>query len=212
MSTSMHKTARADSTIAVLAFVLRCTGAATLAQILAIHAGLPFPVWAAMSAVIVSQDELRQTNAMLAARIVGTAIGIVVATGVAASFGFADGREAVEVAIAVALCALFAQWRPDLRVCMWTAPLVLLSERHNTPFTGFALDRGYEVMLGALVGGAVHWLLDSLVYAFSTRLHRHTMFARWHPADPAESRAPHRLGAQLRSTTSTSNGHLARRA
>jgi uncharacterized membrane protein YccC len=138
-----------------VAFVARCAGAATFAYLSAIWVGLPHSAWAAISALIVSQDQLSETRSSLAARILGTLIGIWVAVAVnAVASYFAEGMS-MQIAIAVAICALVARERPALRVCMWTCPVVLLTEP-SVPTVMVALHRGSEVILGALLGGAFH--------------------------------------------------------
>jgi uncharacterized membrane protein YccC len=68
--------------IRAVAFVARCSGAATFAYLLAIWVGLPNSLWAAISALVVSQEQLSETQSSLAARILGTLIGICVAVAV----------------------------------------------------------------------------------------------------------------------------------
>jgi hypothetical protein len=45
-----------------VAFVVRCSGAATLAYLAATLVSLPHPVWATMSALVVSQEKLHDTQ------------------------------------------------------------------------------------------------------------------------------------------------------
>ena len=59
-----------------IAFVLRCSGAATVAHELASSLGLHKALWAAMSALIVSQEQLHQTRSSLGGFISGTLLGI----------------------------------------------------------------------------------------------------------------------------------------
>ncbi len=59
-----------------IAFVLRCSGAATVAYELASSLGLHKALWAAMSALIVSQEQLHQTRSSLGGFISGTLLGI----------------------------------------------------------------------------------------------------------------------------------------
>jgi hypothetical protein len=62
--------------IRAIAFVIRCSGAATVASELASLLGLLEALWAAMSAVIVSQERLHETRSSLAGRILGTLLGV----------------------------------------------------------------------------------------------------------------------------------------
>src|SRR5258708_18595852 len=63
------------------AFVLRCSGAATVAYELASFLGLHEALWAAMSALIVSQEQLHQTRSSLGGFISGTLLGIGITVG-----------------------------------------------------------------------------------------------------------------------------------
>ena len=171
MSHRCHRCARPstkdpDYFIRTAAFVARCSGAATFAYLSATWVGLPNSVWAAMSALIVSQEQLGETRSSLAARILGTLIGICVAVAVnlVGSY-FAEGMS-MQIAIAVAICALVARERPALRVCMWTCPIVLLTEP-SVPTVMVALHRGSEVILGALIGGMFHFAAEAAVRAIT---------------------------------------------
>jgi len=140
-------------------FVVRCSGAATLAYLVASWIGLPHPVWATMSAVIVSQESFSETQSSLRGRIVGTIIGVVTAVAVHAALA---GRG--NVAATVAICAVIARGRPGLRVSMWTGPIVILTAQPSSPFLAAASGRLSEVILGAQVGGALHWAAAYLWY------------------------------------------------
>ena len=76
-----------SSIIRAVAFVARCSGAATCAYVADVEIGLPHAVWAAISALIVSQERLDDTTYSLTGRIAGTVIGacIAVAVSVAAA-------------------------------------------------------------------------------------------------------------------------------
>ena len=113
------------SALAAAAFVVRCAGAAVLALLIATWMGLDHPVWATVSALVVSQDRLGDTRRTLGWRLVATAIGIGVAVAVGTVLA-ATGPGAM-LGIAVALCAALARWRGDLRLSMWTAAIVLLT-------------------------------------------------------------------------------------
>ena len=56
---------------------------------------------------------------------------------------------------------------------MWTCTLILLENHPSTPIIKIGLYRGEEVILGALVGGALHtgceWLLKRLLLAKETK-------------------------------------------
>jgi hypothetical protein len=58
---------------------------------------------------------------------------------------------ALQIAVAIAVCATIARERPHLRVCMWTAPIVLLTMQPGVPILINAAYRASEVILGALI-------------------------------------------------------------
>ncbi len=144
------------------AFVLRCSGSATLSYLLADSVHLPHPVWASMSSLIVSQDSLSETSALISGRIAGTIIGVCVAAGVYTALADITGA-AGQIAVAVAICALFARWRPAIRVCLWTAPIVLLTATPSDPIVMVAFYRASEVILGGLVGGVLQFAAEKIV-------------------------------------------------
>jgi uncharacterized membrane protein YccC len=147
-----------------VAFVARCSGAATCAYVAAVAAGLPHAVWAAISALIVSQERLDDTTSSLTGRIAGTIIGACIAVAVSLAATRLDTGVALQIAVAVAVCATIARERPSLRVCMWTAPIVLLTTEPGVPISIEATYRASGVILGALTGGAFHWAAEVLVH------------------------------------------------
>jgi len=143
-------------------FVFRCTGAATGALALATAFGLEHPVWSAMSALIVSQEQLDATKSSVISRIIGTVIGIGTACGVNFLIARFGASLYVQVAIAVLICALLVHRFPQIRVSLWTCTLILVSSA-ATSITTVGLYRGEEVILGTLIGGLFHavseWML-----------------------------------------------------
>jgi uncharacterized membrane protein YccC len=152
-----------SSLIRAFAFVARCSGAATCAYVADVRVGFPHAVWAAISALIVSQERLDDTRTSLASRIAGTIIGALIAVGVSLAGSRLATDVAAQIAVAVGICATIARNRPPLRVCMWTAPIVLLTTQPGVPITIGAAYRAGEVILGALIGGAFHWAAEVLV-------------------------------------------------
>jgi uncharacterized membrane protein YgaE (UPF0421/DUF939 family) len=137
-------------------FVARCVVAASVAEVIAVHIGLPHPVWAPISALVVTQESVAATLSSALGRLVGTVLGVTVALivnrlGTAAHISFVP-----QLALAVAICALCASGRPAIRVCMWTCPLVLVTATPGASAEVTALFRGSEVLLGASVGGLTH--------------------------------------------------------
>jgi uncharacterized membrane protein YccC len=149
---SMKKSIRA------VAFVLRCSGAAIVAYEVVFSLEL---LWAAMSAVIVSQERLHETRSSLAGRILGTLLGI----GVTVAASEITSRTTTSTAVQVAICALVVRELPKLRVAMWTCPIILLTAQPSTPMLLVALHRGSEVILGAIVGWIFHWFAEVVVDA-----------------------------------------------
>lgn len=139
-------------------FVIRCALAASLAYGVATGVGLPQPVWAPMSALVVSQERVSATLASIYGRFIGTLIGVAVALLVSWVSGLVGLPVAIQIAIAVALCAVVAMGRPAIRVCLWTCPLVLITAPSGPAPDIVALFRGSEVVLGAVVGGLTHIL------------------------------------------------------
>lgn len=143
-----------------LAFATRCAASATLSYLLAAGIGLPHPVWASMSSLVVSQERLDATRDSITGRVIGTIFGAVVTilvSEVATQVGIGI---APQIAAAVGLCALFATGRPSIRVCLLTCPVVLLTVSPGSSVEHAGLMRGSEVILGALSGGLIHWLMQ----------------------------------------------------
>ena len=145
-----------------VAFVVRCSGAATCAYFVADRIGLPHPLWATISALMVPQEKLADTNNSLWGYILGTLVGI----GGGGMASVAASRLAIDmagqIALSVGLCAILARAWPSTRVCMWTGPIVLLTAEPALPVTHAALYRGSEALLGAFVGATFHWAVERL--------------------------------------------------
>jgi uncharacterized membrane protein YccC len=120
-------------------------------------------VWAAMSALIVSQERLSETNSSLGGRILGTLVGMAVTIIVSKSTSLLAAPTAVQMGLAVAIAALIAQKFPKLRVVLWTCPVILLTTPPSGSILTAAFWRGSEVILGALVGWAFHWAAEAVV-------------------------------------------------
>jgi uncharacterized membrane protein YccC len=155
-----------------VAFAARCAGSGALTYLLATRVGLAHPVWASMSSLIVSQESLDATRHSIIGRVIGTIAGAVVAILVSEVANQVDAGTALQIAAAVGLCALFAGGHPSIRVCLWTCPVVLLTASPGSSVEHAGLIRGSEVILGALSGGLIHWLV-------------HWMTARWDRCPPA---------------------------
>ena len=154
------------NSVSLLAFVARCALSASLAYLLALKIGLSHPVWAPMSALIVSQERLADTRESLWGRLFGTVLGMGAAVLVDGVSCIIDAPMAAQIAITVALCAPMSRRRPALRVSMWTGPIVLLTPAAHTSVAHVALLRGAEVMLGSFLGALLHLAFDALSLRF----------------------------------------------
>lgn len=167
-----------------VAFVLRCSGAATLSYILANAIGLPHPVWAAMSGVIVGQEKLDETRSATVARLFGTVVGVVVAVTIGSLLEPFHADVVVQMGIAVAVAAVIARRYPMLRVCMWTCPIVFLSTDAATPLAVVGFQRGAEVLLGGIVGALLHGLSELVIAAVVAREPEKPEATKPKPASP----------------------------
>ncbi len=146
----------------VSAFVLRCAGSATLGYVLAQRIGLPFPLWTAISAVVVSQERLAETKKSVIQRTVGTALGVCIAIVVnAVAMRLGIGMTA-QMAVSVGVCAAFACGHPMLRAAMFTCPIVLLTALPSEPMFMVGFYRGSEVIIGGLLANAMHIAAEKL--------------------------------------------------
>ncbi len=145
-----------------VSFVVRCTGACLTGYALASWLGLDRPLWAAMSAVIVSQDRLNATRSSIAARVAGTLVGAVTSLAVGGLGERFGAPVALEMGVSVAVAASLAYRFPSLRVAMWTGPVVLLTGEPSEPLSAVAAHRAIEVALGAAVAWAFHWAAEKL--------------------------------------------------
>jgi uncharacterized membrane protein YccC len=144
-----------------LGLALRITVAALLSLALAQFAGLHLPLWAVLTAVVVTQASvgasLRATIDYLFGTVGGAVYGGVIAVLIPHS---SEWKPLALLAVAVAPLALIAAMNPRLRVAPITAIIVLLVPTF-TPATPLAsaIDRVLEVA----VGGIVAFLVSILV-------------------------------------------------
>jgi uncharacterized membrane protein YccC len=156
-----------------IAFVLRCSAAATLSYLLARALGLSFPVWASTSALVVSQERLEETRSTLLWRLAGTVIGIGLAVANGSLLALLSIGVAAQIACSVALCAALVHRWPSLRVSMWTVPIVYFSHAPGETLAGSGLWRGAEVVLGGLTGVLLHGLANFVMTALAAQRQVH---------------------------------------
>jgi len=144
-----------------LGLAFRVTVAAVLSLALAQFLNLPLPLWAVLTAIIVTQlsvgGSLKVTIDYLAGTLGGAVYGAVVAVLVPPAN---ESALLLVLAIAVAPLALIAAINPSLRVAPITAVIVILlpAITHASPVVS-AVDRVLEVALGGIVGFVVSFLI-----------------------------------------------------
>ena len=144
-----------------LTLSIRVTIAALVSLALAQFLQLPLPLWAVMTAVIVTQMSVGRSLKATFDYLIGTLGGAIYggAIGVFVPHSNEVGLLAV-LALAVAPLALLAAMNPRLSVAPITAIIVLLvpTITHASPIAS-ALDRILEVALGGVTGFVVSFLL-----------------------------------------------------
>ncbi|MGB3866003.1 MAG: FUSC family protein, partial [Xanthobacteraceae bacterium] len=136
---------------------LRVMTAALAALVVALALRLPLPLWAVLTAVIVTQMSVGRSIKVTSDYLVGTIGGAIYGGVIAVLFPHAGELALLAVlALAVAPLAFVAAINPSLNVAPITAIIVLLlpSITHGSPVES-AIDRVIEVAVGAFVGLAV---------------------------------------------------------
>jgi uncharacterized membrane protein YccC len=149
-----------------VAFVVRCSLAASLSYVMASAIGLEHPVWAAISGLIVSQESLEATRRATVWRLAGTLVGICVAVASGSLLGLASAQPALQIGVGVAICAILARRWPDLKVAIWTAPIVYLTVVPGESLAEAGFWRGVEVLVGGVVGALLHSLAEIAINGF----------------------------------------------
>ena len=144
-----------------LILALRVTVAALSALLLAQLLHLRLPLWAILTALIVTQMSLGKSVKVATDYLIGTLAGVAYG-GAIAIFVPHDSELAllVVLAIAVAPLAFVAAFRANFNVLPITAIIVLLvpGMQHVSPAVS-AIDRVLEVTIGGVVGFAVSFLI-----------------------------------------------------
>jgi len=144
-----------------LALSIRVTIAALVALALARLLQLPLPLWAVLTAVIVTQMSVGRSLMATFDYLVGTLGGAIYGGAIGVLIPHASEIALLAVlALAVTPLAFIAAINPRFSVAPITAIIVLLipTMTHATPFAS-ALDRVIEVALGGVTGLVVSFLL-----------------------------------------------------
>jgi uncharacterized membrane protein YgaE (UPF0421/DUF939 family) len=164
-----------NKTLELVIFVLRCTAAATIAYLLASVVGLLHPLWTCIFALVGSQDSESEIITKTGGRVAGTIIGVIVAVAVGTAMHRLGLDLVWQIAVAVAICAMFAWGRPAIQLCMWTPPIIFLTASPTEPIIIAAFYRGCEVILGVLIGGLFLTVVDKgSAWGHRIRVRRHT--------------------------------------
>ena len=137
------------------------TIAALVALLIAQYLALPLPLWAVLTAVIVTQMSIGRSLKVTVDYMVGTLGGAVFGGVIAVLLPHATEAALLAVlALAIAPLALLAAISPRYNVAPITAIIVLLlpAMTHATPIES-ALNRVLEVVLGGLIGLAVSFIV-----------------------------------------------------
>jgi hypothetical protein len=161
-----------------LILALRVTVAALSALAVAQVLHLRLPLWAVLTALIVTQMSLGRSVKVASDYLIGTLAGVAYG-GALAIFLPHDSEFALlaVLALAVAPLAFIAAFRANFNVLPVTAIIVLLvpSMQHVSP-TISAIDRVLEVTIGGAVGFAVSFLVfPSRAHAMTTDVAANTL-------------------------------------
>ena len=144
-----------------LSLTLRVTVAAVASLAIAQLLQLPLPLWAVLTAVIVSQVSVGRSLKATIDYMIGTLAGVIYGGAVAVLVPHSTEPALLAVlAIAVAPLALIAALKPSMAVAPITAIIVLLVPTiTHTSAAASAFDRVLEVGVGGLTGFIVSFVL-----------------------------------------------------
>jgi uncharacterized membrane protein YccC len=140
-------------------------GSAAFAYVLADALGIPNPVWASISGIVVSQGQLRETRSSVIGRVLGTLFGAAVATLTHYALQPLTANMALHIALSVGIASLIAHKYRGGYVGMFTCPIVLLTALPGVPTYMIGFYRASEVIVGVLVAGVLHMGADRLLAA-----------------------------------------------
>jgi len=157
----MSRTARLGPNRAQVVFALRVVVAALAALAISQYFRLPMPLWAVLTAIIVSQISVGRSLKATIDYLTGTLGGALYGGAIAVLVPHAgEGALLGVVAAAVAPLALIAAMKPGMTVAPITAVIVILvpTITHVSPLAS-AIDRVIEVALGGGAGFVVSFLV-----------------------------------------------------
>jgi len=140
---------------------IRVTAAALMALIVALTFGLKLPLWAVLTAIIVTQMSVGRSLKATRDYLIGTIGGAIYGGAVAILIPHSnEGMLLLVLVLAVAPLAFVAALNPSLNVATVTAIIVLLLPlmNHNSPLES-AVDRIFEVTVGAITGLLVSFIV-----------------------------------------------------
>lgn len=127
--------------------------------------GDPYPIWATISAVMVSEVELRATWDATKSRVAHTAVGCAAGLLFLAAFGTGLWQMSAAAAIASLLAYYFVHLGGNWRTAPVASVIVMATGLQRfSSLAGMhaALDRTVEVLGGSLVALAVSWVAHRL--------------------------------------------------
>lgn len=161
IATFKHLLAVLQSRKVELGLGVRVTVAALSALMIAMALGLKLPLWAVLTAIIVTQMSVGRSLKATRDYLLGTIGGAIYGGAVAILIPHSgEGALLAVLVLAVAPLAFIAAINPSLNVATVTALIVLLLPmmNHGTPLES-AIDRVLEVAVGAVTGLLVSFLV-----------------------------------------------------
>ncbi len=140
-------------------FSLKAAIAAVIAVILFGLFGLPGPVWAAVSAVIVTEPSLHPSVKSASYRVIANLIGAFVGAALGTLIGHALPALAIGVVVTGLICH-FARLDDALRPA-YSAVVIVILASEGSKWAG-SLDRVFAVALGCLCALTVGFIFDKL--------------------------------------------------
>jgi uncharacterized membrane protein YccC len=145
-----------------LLFALRCTLAACISYEIADRLWPQLPLWAPVSALVVSQHQWHQTEKFVSGLPLGTFVGAAIAV-LGAVIGHGLGMSLLgQVGLAVAVSAALSMNWTSARAAMWMSLIGvwLIDHVPGRMVTSAGLMMAEEVVLGSIIGGLLAALFE----------------------------------------------------